>query len=69
MHFQKVEIVATFRHPLSAAQSLKFRNGFPIERGLALWKAYNERLLTLSQDAKKCYLFVLIGRLKNIARP
>ena len=56
--FPKVEIVATFRHPLSAAQSLKFRNGFPIERGLALWKAYNERLLTLSQTQKNAiYLF------------
>jgi hypothetical protein len=36
--------VGIFRHPLRVAQSLQSRNDMPLEAGLALWKAYNERL-------------------------
>ena len=50
--FPQVQVAATFRHPLSVAQSLNIRNKFPIEQGLQLWRAYNERLLTLSQMRK-----------------
>ncbi len=42
-------LIATFRDPHAVAQSLNKRNGFPIERGLALWRAYNERLLAVCQ--------------------
>ena len=34
-----------FRHPMAVARSLESRNGFPIEKGLAVWLAYNSRLL------------------------
>jgi hypothetical protein len=36
-------IVACVRHPMSVAESLATREGWPIERGLELWKAYHER--------------------------
>jgi glycosyltransferase involved in cell wall biosynthesis len=41
------EFVGIFRHPALVARSLNKRNGLPIERGLALWQAYNVRLLQL----------------------
>jgi len=34
-----------FRHPMAVARSLESRNEFPIEKGLAIWHAYNSRLL------------------------
>jgi hypothetical protein len=44
----RYQIVAVFRNPLSVAESLRRREtDFPIERGLALWKAYNEHLLRI----------------------
>jgi hypothetical protein len=42
-----LEPVGIFRHPLKVAQSLKSRNDLDLEAGLALWRAYNERLLAL----------------------
>jgi hypothetical protein len=39
--------VGIFRHPLRVAQSLQSRNDLPLEAGLALWKAYNERLVEI----------------------
>ena len=45
-------LVGTFRHPMAVAQSLCSRNKFPIEQGIGLWKAYNERLLQISQRRK-----------------
>ncbi|MEB3255353.1 MAG: hypothetical protein VKJ05_03080 [Synechococcaceae cyanobacterium] len=41
----QLEPVGIFRHPLPVARSLQRRNGFPIEQGVALWLAYNRRLL------------------------
>lgn len=52
-----VQLVGTFRHPLSVAQSLYFRNQIPLTEGLALWRAYNERLLYLLQS----YHFPLVS--------
>jgi hypothetical protein len=46
-----LEAVGIFRHPLKVAQSLKARNDLPLEAGLALWGAYNERLLELHAQA------------------
>ncbi|MFZ1387994.1 MAG: hypothetical protein WBP46_07030 [Thiolinea sp.] len=39
------KFIGTFRHPLAVAQSLHKRNGTPLEEGLALWYAYNKRLV------------------------
>jgi hypothetical protein len=40
-----------FRHPLTVAQSLKSRNDLDLEAGLALWTAYNERLVRFHREA------------------
>jgi hypothetical protein len=45
--YPHLELVGSFRHPLSVARSLRKRGGWTLERGLALWAAYNERLLSL----------------------
>jgi hypothetical protein len=45
-----LELVAIFRHPLSVARSLERRNNLDVESGLALWKAYNERLVRLHRE-------------------
>ena len=37
--------VGIFRHPLKVAESLKARNNFDYEKSLALWQAYNSKLL------------------------
>lgn len=42
---EKPVLVATFRHPQLVAQSLLARDGFPLERGYALWVHYNRLLL------------------------
>jgi|GEM_PF-498461 len=42
--------IATFRNPYAVAQSLQKRNGFPIDRGLALWRGYNEQLLSVCAE-------------------
>ena len=44
--------VATFRHPMAVARSLKARNGMSIDQGLELWTCYNQRLLSLMEDRK-----------------
>lgn len=41
----ELRCVGIFRHPVLVARSLERRNGFPLERGLALWLDYNRRLL------------------------
>lgn len=43
----QARLVGTVRHPMMVAQSLKYRDGFAVERALALWLAYNRRLETL----------------------
>ena len=42
-------LIATVRDPYAVAQSLNKRNDIPIEKGLALWRAYNEHLLAACQ--------------------
>lgn len=39
--------VGIFRHPAEVAESMVKRNGFDMEKGLALWGIYNQRLLDL----------------------
>jgi hypothetical protein len=36
----KTVVVTIFRHPVEVAQSLQKRNGFTLEKGLALWEGY-----------------------------
>jgi hypothetical protein len=43
--------VGIFRHPLRVAQSLQNRNDMALDAGLALWKAYNERLVEIHEGA------------------
>jgi len=45
-----VHILASFRHPISVAKSLEYRNKFPFAQGLQLWYQYNQQLLKISQD-------------------
>ncbi|WP_395505903.1 sulfotransferase family protein [Ectopseudomonas hydrolytica] len=42
-----LRFVGIFRHPTAVVQSLQARGGMPEEQALALWAAYNERLLAL----------------------
>lgn len=42
--------VGSFRHPWSVAQSLVTRGGIEFDHGLALWEAYNQRLLKLVES-------------------
>lgn len=43
----QLSFVGTFRHPLLVAESLSRRNGGTRDGWLALWRIYNERLLSL----------------------
>ena len=54
---QNIKMVGTFRHPVSVAQSLNFRNQMAIAVGLELWYAYNCKLLALLEE----YDFPLIS--------
>lgn len=47
-----LRFVGTFRHPLAVAASLQARNGFSIEKSLALWEVYNRLLLDYQQRFK-----------------
>jgi hypothetical protein len=51
-HLGDVWVLAAFRHPHAVARSLAARGDAPFERGLALWRAYNERLIAIA-DAEK----------------
>lgn len=70
-HLAPVRMVASYRHPLAVARSLHAREGIPIEDGLALWAAYNRRLLDLKR--RFCIPLVRFGKerdayLKRIER-
>jgi hypothetical protein len=40
-----LKLCASFRHPITVAESLLKRNNFPYERSLFLWKTYNNLIL------------------------
>jgi hypothetical protein len=44
---KQISFVGTFRNPIAVAKSLNSRDGMPIEEGLALWRAYNQKLVSL----------------------
>ena len=46
-----IKFIGTFRHPEAVARSLKFRNGIPHEKGIALWKYYNELLIETHKNS------------------
>ncbi len=52
---QRYAILAIFRHPLSVARSLQRRDGFSLDKGVDLWRQYNERLLTLCAQEPDVY--------------
>lgn len=58
--------VVVFRHPMSVAQSLQKRNGFLIERGLRLWKEYNERLLDIADREDEVLFIDFDGGIRHI---
>lgn len=41
----ELRLIGSIRHPLAAAGSLAARNGFDLERGVAIWAVYNRALL------------------------
>ena len=45
-----LEFVGIFRHPRDVQRSLEARSGLPAGDTLALWAAYNRRLLTLHRE-------------------
>ncbi|MFB6271678.1 MAG: hypothetical protein ABEL51_02165 [Salinibacter sp.] len=58
--------VAVFRHPMSVAQSLQKRNGFPIERGIRLWTDYNERLIDIADQEDEMLFLDFDGGISHI---
>lgn len=48
---RRVPVLAALRDPLQVALSLQLRNGFPLERGLALWFVYNHHLAAALQPS------------------
>lgn len=44
-------LVATYRHPMEVAGSLRSRDGYPLTYGLALWEVYTRCLLHQLKDA------------------
>lgn len=45
-----LSFIGIFRHPLAVCASLSARGGMPKDKALALWEAYNKRLLVLHQE-------------------
>lgn len=45
-----LEPVGVFRHPAAVARSLMERDGFALDKGVALWSHYNQRLLGLHRQ-------------------
>jgi glycosyltransferase involved in cell wall biosynthesis len=48
--------VITIRHPIEIALSLRRRNGFPLQAGLALWEAYTVSLLRESWGIDRIFV-------------
>lgn len=53
---ENYSILVTIRHPLSVARSLQRRDGFTLDKGLWLWREYNERLASLIESEPRIYL-------------
>lgn len=46
----EIYLIASFRHPLAVGASLEKRNNFSIEKGVDLWKRYNQKLIHISDS-------------------
>ncbi|MFH0907216.1 MAG: sulfotransferase [bacterium] len=57
--------VVTFRNPLDVARSLEHRDGFLLERGLALWERYMTAALAATADVPR----VLVSYEETLAQP
>ena len=44
---EQISFVGSFRNPLAVAKSLNSRDGMLIEQGLAIWRAYNQKLVSI----------------------
>ena len=53
----EVRMIGIFRNPVSVANSLLVRNSIPINEGLRLWKAYNQRLLDIIEQKNTPLLY------------
>lgn len=69
----RYRIVACLRHPMNVARSLQVRNNLPIDKGLALWAAYNRQLLDHVSRETECFWVnfdapeaELVGRIQTI---
>lgn len=71
--------IATFRHPMAVATSLRDRNNMSIQSGLELWYAYNSRLHQLLEHFKvplvnfdappETYLADVVSKLGTLGLP
>lgn len=50
------EVVIVYRSPVEVAKSLRRRNGFSMEAGLALWEAYNVAALRNTNDLPRSFV-------------
>jgi len=41
---RKIPVIACIRHPYEAADSLRLREGIPLELGIIIWRYYNQNL-------------------------
>lgn len=48
---EKPILISVYRDPVQVAESIRRRDGFPVERGVALAKEYNRRLQNILRDA------------------
>jgi len=53
----RVPVLVALREPLEVAASLQLRNGFAIERGLALWFLYNHHLAAALQPSDQLFTY------------
>jgi hypothetical protein len=65
---QNYFLVSAFRHPLSVAHSLGRRNQFSVEKGVALWREYNERLLATCADPERVHWIDFDRGLEGLCR-
>lgn len=53
----RVPVLVALREPLEVAASLQLRNGFAIERGLAIWFLYNHHLAAALQPSDQLFTY------------
>ena len=61
-------VVVSIRHPMNVARSLQRRDGMEIDRGLALWTTYNQRILEVIGRGPSTYWFDFDGGRTELER-